>query len=105
MDYLRWITNSTSRDLAATLNAEVQELVTRYAASPPQLDWRVDTFDETVHCNWYVPPYHRSPCVRFDNDLGVRTFCDNPKEYNLLHQEEFERLIFDIVDSLAPEWG
>ena len=105
MDYLLWVTNSTNRDHAATLNAEVQELVTRYGPCPPQFDWRADGFDHTVHCSWFVPNGGRSPCVRFDDDLNVQTFGDDSKEYNLLNQNDFEQLIFDVVDTLAPGWG
>ena len=105
MEYLQQILQATPRDFASSINAEVQILCLRYGGQQEAiLDWREDYDSPNVYCNWRHNQ-HFSPSVRFEWDLTVRTFCDEPKTYNLINPEEYEQLIYDITDSLIPDWG
>ena len=105
MEYFHFVASSSPIDLAGTLNLEVQELVHRYGnQQQAKLDIREDSFDRMIHCCWAFED-KRSPCVRFDTDLGVKTFGNEHKAYNLLYQAQFEQLIYDTMDSLIPDWG
>jgi hypothetical protein len=104
MEYLQQILKATPRDFAGSLNAEIQMLCQRYGGKTADLDVREDPFDHMVHCNWRING-KCSPSVRFEWDLQVNTFCNAPKTYNLIDPQQYEQLLYDVMDSLVPTWG
>ena len=105
MEYLQQILQATPRDFAASVNAEVQLICLRYGGQQEAVfDFRQDYSGENSYANWHHNG-HYSPSVRFEWDLRARTFCDDPKIYNLIHPEQFEELIIDVATSLVPDWG
>ena len=104
-EYLQMVLTMEPKDFAGTVNADLQEIVMRYNdREAARFDWRHDSFDGSMHCNWSTKKGF-SPVVRFERDLKATTFGANPREYVFVTPEPFEQLLYDLADSLVPDWG
>ena len=104
-EYLNMVLEMGPQDFAGTLNADLQEIVTRYNdQEPARFDWRWDAFDGSMHCNWSTKKGF-SPVVRFEQDLKATTFGNCPGEYTFLQPTGYEKLLYDMADALVPGWG